>query len=102
MSAYSALMRFIGVGSDTIAWRVFKANSKVSTAGYATDCGIASGKTGTERSELMSSFKNKQWANKKPERKRKNLIRLGVDHDHAYQWSRTRPERSESMNTIKN
>jgi len=31
------------------------------------------------------------WKNwKKPERKRKNLIRLGVDHDHAYQWSRTR------------
>jgi len=27
---------------------------------------------------------------KKPERKRKNLIRLGVDNDHAYQWSRTR------------
>ena len=27
---------------------------------------------------------------KKPERKRKNLIRLGVDQDHAYQWSRTR------------
>jgi len=30
----------------------------------------------------------KHW--KKPERKRKNLIRLGVDHDHAFQWSRTR------------
>ena len=30
----------------------------------------------------------KQW--KKPERKRKNLIRLGVDHEHAYSWSRTR------------
>jgi RNA-directed DNA polymerase len=31
------------------------------------------------------------WHNwKKPERKRKNLIQLGVDHDHAYQWSRTR------------
>lgn len=30
----------------------------------------------------------KQW--KKPERRRKNLIRLGVDHDHAYAWSRTR------------
>jgi len=31
------------------------------------------------------------WKNwKKPERKRKNLIRLGVDHDNAYQWSRTR------------
>lgn len=27
---------------------------------------------------------------KKPERKRKNLIRLGVDQDHAYSWSRTR------------
>jgi group II intron reverse transcriptase/maturase len=27
---------------------------------------------------------------KKPERKRKNLIRLGVDWDHAYAWSRTR------------
>ena len=31
------------------------------------------------------------WHNwKKPERKRKNLIQLGVDHDNAYQWSRTR------------
>lgn len=27
---------------------------------------------------------------KKPERKRKNLIRLGVDPDHAYGFSRTR------------
>lgn len=27
---------------------------------------------------------------KRPERKRKNLIRLGVDPDHAYAWSRTR------------
>jgi len=27
---------------------------------------------------------------KKPERKRKNLTRLGVDPDHAYSWSRTR------------
>lgn len=27
---------------------------------------------------------------KKPERKRKNLIKLGVDFDHAYQWSRCR------------
>lgn len=30
----------------------------------------------------------KDW--KKPERKRKNLIRLGVDQHHAYAWSRTR------------
>ncbi|MCK9401121.1 MAG: hypothetical protein M0Q51_14160 [Bacteroidales bacterium] len=29
-----------------------------------------------------------QWM--KPERKMKNLIRLGVDPDHAYAWSRTR------------
>jgi hypothetical protein len=27
---------------------------------------------------------------KKPERKRKNLIRLGVDQEHAYAWSRSR------------
>lgn len=27
---------------------------------------------------------------KKPERKRKNLLQLGVDHWHAYAWSRTR------------
>jgi RNA-directed DNA polymerase len=27
---------------------------------------------------------------KRPERKRKNLIRLNVDPDHAYAWSRTR------------
>ncbi len=27
---------------------------------------------------------------KKPERKRKSLMRLGVDESHAYQWSRTR------------
>ena len=27
---------------------------------------------------------------KKPERKRKNLIRLGIDQDQAYAWSRTR------------
>ena len=27
---------------------------------------------------------------KKPERRRKNFIRLGIDHVHAYAWSRTR------------
>jgi len=27
---------------------------------------------------------------KKPERKRKNLLRLGIDKNHAYSWSRTR------------
>jgi hypothetical protein len=31
------------------------------------------------------------WQNwKKPERKRKNFIRLGVDQEHAFAWSRTR------------
>ncbi len=46
-------------------------------------------------SELDSWLRNrlrlciwKHW--KKAERRRKNLIRLGVDHDHAYAWSRTR------------
>jgi len=29
-----------------------------------------------------------EW--KKPERRRKNFIRLGIDQDHAYAWSRTR------------
>ncbi len=29
-----------------------------------------------------------EW--KKPERKRKNLLRLGVDQKHSYAWSRTR------------
>jgi len=27
---------------------------------------------------------------KKPEKKRRSLVRLGVEHDHAYAWSRTR------------
>lgn len=45
--------------------------------------------------ELDSWIRNRLryciWTDwKKPERKRKNLIRLGVDHDHAYAWSRTR------------
>jgi len=30
----------------------------------------------------------KDW--KKPDRKRKNLIRLGIHNGHAYAWSRTR------------
>jgi len=34
---------------------------------------------------------------KKPERKRKNLIRLGVDQDHAYAWSRTRTAKPSRM-----
>ena len=45
--------------------------------------------------ELDSWIRNRLryciWTDwKKPERKRKNLIRLGVDQDHAYAWSRTR------------
>jgi hypothetical protein len=32
----------------------------------------------------------RQLTEKKPERKRKNLIRLGVDPEHAYAWSRSR------------
>ncbi len=37
-----------------------------------------------------------KFREKKPERKRKNLIRLGIDQDHAYAYSRTRIKRSES------
>ena len=33
---------------------------------------------------------SRQRREKKLERKRKNLIRLGVDYNHAYAWSRTR------------
>ena len=45
--------------------------------------------------ELDSWLRNRLryciWTDwKKPERKRKNLIRLGIDPDHAYAWSRTR------------
>jgi RNA-directed DNA polymerase len=42
---------------------------------------------------LRNRFRYIIWsaaAEKKPERKRKNLTRLGVDQDHAYAWSRTR------------
>ncbi len=37
----------------------------------------------------------KDW--KKPERKRKNLIRLGIDQETAYSWSRTRMVRRTPM-----
>ena len=42
------------------------------------------------KAEIMNTNKknNQLWTN--PERKRKNLMRLGVDADHAYAWSRTR------------
>lgn len=39
---------------------------------------------------------------KKPEKKRRSLIRLGVDLNHAYAWSRTRTDRRELMNINKN
>ncbi len=32
----------------------------------------------------------RQQAEKTPETKRRSLIRLGIDPDHAWQWSRTR------------
>ena len=41
-------------------------------------------------SEIMNTFKNNCAVNNKPERKRKNLIRLGVEQEMAYQWSRSR------------
>jgi hypothetical protein len=38
----------------------------------------------------MNSIENNYEVNNKPERKRKNLIRLGVNQQMAYQWSRSR------------
>ena len=49
------------------------------------------GKLGTVDNWLRNRLRYCIWHDwKKPERKRKNLIRLGVDVDHAYAWSRTR------------
>ncbi len=73
MNASRELKRFNGDGLDTSVWQVFRVNSKTLMAG----CAI-----------VLRYCIWHHW--KKPERKRKNLIRLGVDPDHAYSWSRTR------------
>jgi group II intron reverse transcriptase/maturase len=49
------------------------------------------GKLGTIDSWVRNRLRYCIWKDwKKPERKRKNLMRLGVDFHHAYAWSRTR------------
>jgi len=49
------------------------------------------GKLGTMDSWVRNRLRYCIWKDwKKPERKRKNLMRLGVDYHHAYAWSRTR------------
>jgi len=49
------------------------------------------GKLGTIDSWIRNRLRYCIWKDwKKPERKRKNLIRLGIDQEHAYSWSRTR------------
>jgi group II intron reverse transcriptase/maturase len=49
------------------------------------------GKLGTIDSWVRNRLRCCIWKHwKKPERRRKNLIRLGIDYDHAYAWSRTR------------
>jgi RNA-directed DNA polymerase len=49
------------------------------------------GKLGTLDSWVRNRLRYCVWKDwKKPERKRKNLMRLGVDYHHAYAWSRTR------------
>ena len=49
------------------------------------------GKLGTLDSWVRNRLRYYIWKDwKKPERKRKNLMRLGVDYHHAYAWSRTR------------
>ena len=48
------------------------------------------GKLGTTDSWVRNRLRYCIWKDwKKPERKRKNLIRLGIAQDTAYQWSRT-------------
>ena len=49
------------------------------------------GKLGTIDSWVRNRLRYCIWKDwKRPERKRKNLLRLGVDYHHAYAWSRTR------------
>ena len=49
------------------------------------------GKLSTTDSWIRNRLRYCIWKNwKKPERRRKNLIRLGIDQEHAYSWSRTR------------
>lgn len=53
--------------------------------------GSLTGKLGTLDSWVRNRLRYCIWKDwKKPERKRKNLMRLGVDYHHAYAWSRTR------------
>jgi group II intron reverse transcriptase/maturase len=53
--------------------------------------GSITGKLGTLDSWVRHRLRYCIWKDwKKPERKRKNLIRLGIDQEHAYSWSRTR------------
>jgi hypothetical protein len=53
--------------------------------------GSLTGKLGTVDSWVRNRLRYCIWKDwKKPERKRKNLMRLGVDYHHAYAWSRTR------------
>jgi group II intron reverse transcriptase/maturase len=49
------------------------------------------GKLGTIDSWVRNRLRYCIWKHwKKPERRRKNLLQLGVDAEHAYAWSRTR------------
>jgi group II intron reverse transcriptase/maturase len=49
------------------------------------------GKLGTIDSWVRNRLRHCIWKDwKKAERRRKNLMRLGVDYQHAYAWSRTR------------
>ena len=53
--------------------------------------GNISGKLKAIDSWVRNKLRYCIWTDwQKPERKRKNLIRLGIDADHAYAWSRTR------------
>ena len=59
--------------------------------GCVIDCDIAFGTTELERSGNRQSL-TIDLVGKKPDRKRKNLIRLGIEKGQAYAWSRTKIE----------
>ncbi len=62
--------------------------------GYGTVFGITEG--GALRKGSVNLF-SERASLREGERKRKNLIRLGVDQDHAYAWSRTRTAKPSRM-----
>ena len=58
--------------------------------GCVTGFATASGTTGTDQREFMNTNKINYRVNNKPNKKKRSLIRLGVEPGMAYAWSRSR------------